>query len=143
MNPDTDQNYTALLTRLTLGSVLLSHGLVKLLIFTVPGTIAFFESLGLPAATAYLTLFGEIFGGSAILLGLYTRLAALLSFPVLLGALWAHSGNGWLFTSDGGGWEYPLLLIVLAGVVAMNGSGPFALRNLPVIDEIIPPFLRA
>ena len=143
MNPDTDQSYTALLTRLTLGSVLLSHGLVKLLIFTVPGTIAFFESLGLPAAMAYLTLFAEIFGGSAILLGLYTRLAALLSLPVLLGALWAHSGNGWLFTSDGGGWEYPLLLIVLAGVVAMNGSGPFALRNLPVIDEIIPPFLRA
>ena len=135
MNPDTDQSYTALLTRLTLGSVLLFHGLAKLLIFTVPGTIAFFESLGLPAATAYLTLFAEIFGGSAILLGLYTRLAALLSLPVLLGALWAHSGNGWLFTSDGGGWEYPLLLIVLAGVVAMNGSGPFALRNLPVISS--------
>jgi putative oxidoreductase len=106
MNLDTDKNYAALLTRLTLGSVLLSHGLVKLLVFTVPGTIAFFASLGLPAVTAYLNLLAEIVCGSAILLGLYTRLAALLSIPVLLGAFWAHSGNGWLFTSEGGGWGY-------------------------------------
>jgi putative oxidoreductase len=143
MTVDTNANYGALLIRLSLGSVLLSHGLVKLLVFTIPGTVAFFASLGLPAAAAYMTLFAEIVGGSAILLGLYTRLAALLSIPVLLGALWAHSGNGWLFTSEGGGWEYPLLLIVLACAVVLQGSGPFAARKLPVFDSFIPRLLKA
>jgi putative oxidoreductase len=143
MTMDTNAKYGALLTRLSLGSNVLSHGLVKLLVFTIPGTVAYFASLGLPAAAAYLTLFAEIVGGLAILLGLYTRLAALLSIPLLLGALWAHSGNGWLFISEGGGWEYPLLLIVLAGAVALLGSGRFAVRNLPLIDGFIPPSLKA
>jgi putative oxidoreductase len=92
---------------------------------------------------AYLTIFAEVVGGAAILLGLYTRLAALLSIPLLLGALWAHSGNGWVFSAEGGGWEFPLLLVVLAAAVAVQGSGPFALRKLPVIDGFIPQALKA
>ncbi|HUS54552.1 MAG TPA: DoxX family protein [Thermohalobaculum sp.] len=143
MTQEANTNYGALVTRLSLGGVLLSHGLLKVLVFTIPGTVGYFESLGLPAAVAYLTIFGEIAGGSAIMLGLYTRLAALLSIPILLGALWAHAGNGWLFSSEGGGWEFPLLLVVMAGAVAVQGSGPFALRGLPVVDNFVPHALRA
>lgn len=44
--------YGATLTRISLGSVLLAHGLLKLLVFTVPGTVAYFGSLGLPAIAA-------------------------------------------------------------------------------------------
>ncbi|NRB17456.1 MAG: DoxX family protein [Rhodobacteraceae bacterium] len=143
MTLETNTNYGAMITRLTLGGVLLSHGLLKVVVFTVPGTVAYFESLGLPAAAAYLTILAELAGGAAILLGLYTRLAALLSMPLLVGALWAHSGNGWLFSSQGGGWEFPLLLVVLAGAVAVQGSGPFALRKLPLIDGFIPQALKA
>jgi putative oxidoreductase len=40
--------------------------------------------------------------------------------PVLAGALWAHSGNGWVFSNPNGGWEYPLFLIVTAVVVALQ-----------------------
>ena len=143
MTPETNANYGAMITRLSLGGVLLSHGLLKVMVFTIPGTVAYFESMGLPAAAAYLTIFAEVAGGSAILLGLYTRLAALLSIPLLVGALWAHSGNGWLFSAPGGGWEFPLLLVVLAVAVAMQGSGAFALRKLPVIDGFIPQALKA
>ena len=143
MTLETNTNYGAMITRLSLGGVLLSHGLLKVIVFTVPGTVAYFESLGLPATAAYLTIFAEIVGGAAILLGLYTRFASLLSIPLLLGALWAHSGNGWVFSAEGGGWEFPLLLVVLAAAVAIQGGGPFALRKLPVIDGFIPQALKA
>jgi putative oxidoreductase len=139
----TNTNYGALITRLSLGGILLSHGLLKVLVFTIPGTVGYFASLGLPAIAAYLTIFAEIAGGTAILLGLYSRLASLFSIPLLLGALWAHAGNGWVFNSEGGGWEFPLLLVLLAVAVTLQGSGPFALRKLPIIDSFIPQILKA
>ncbi|MFX0543298.1 DoxX family protein [Roseovarius sp. S4756] len=135
--------YGATITRISLGSVLLAYGFLKLLVFTVPGMVAYFGSLGLPAIAAYLTIFAELAGGTAILLGLYTRLAALLSLPLLLGAVWAHVGNGWVFNAEGGGWEFPLLLVALAVAVAVQGGGAYALRRLPVIDGFVPQALRA
>ena len=143
MTQSTIPNYGAFITRVSLGSILLSHGLLKVLVFTIPGTVGYFASLGLPATAAYLTIFAEIAGGTAILLGLYTRLASLLSIPVLLGALWVHAGNNWVFSAEGGGWEFPLLLVLLALAVAFNGNGPFAMRKLPMIDGYIPQNLKA
>jgi putative oxidoreductase len=142
MTQQTNPNYGAFITRVSLGGILLAHGLLKVLVFTVPGTVGYFASLGLPATTAYLTIFAEIAGGTAILLGLYTRLVSLLSIPVLLGALWVHAGNNWVFSAEGGGWEFPLLLVLLAVAVAFQGNGPFALRKLPVIDGYIPQNLK-
>jgi putative oxidoreductase len=137
------QNYGAFTSRVALGSILLAHGLLKVFIFTIPGTVGFFESLGLPAIFAYLTIFGEVAGGVALILGLYSRLAALLSLPLLLGATWAHIGNGWLFSNAGGGWEFPALLIVLAVIVAIQGNGAFAIRSLPISNGLIPKALKA
>jgi putative oxidoreductase len=136
-------NFGATLTRISLGIILLSHGLLKVVVFTIPGTVAYFAGLGLPATTAYLTIFIEIAGGTMLLLGLYTRLTALASLPLLVGTVWAHADNGWLFSAEGGGWEFPLLLVVLALAVALQGSGAFALRNVPLIDDLIPKSLRA
>ncbi len=137
------QNLGAFALRTTLGTILLSHGLLKLLVFTVAGTVGFFESLGLPAIVAYLTIFGEVAGGAALLLGVYTRLTALLSLPILLGATWAHSANGWVFSNQGGGWEFPLLLVALAVIVAIQGGGAYAVRKLPIIDRFVPQALKA
>ena len=136
-------NHGAFLTRITLGSILLAHGALKIFVFTIPGTVGFFESLGLPAIVAYLTIFGEIFGGTALLLGIYPRLVALLSLPILLGATWVHLGNGLLFSNAGGGWEFPVLLIVLAIVVAIQGAGSFAIKQIPGVDRLIPAPLKA
>lgn len=143
MTQTTNNNYGELITRLALGSILLAHGLLKVFVFTVPGTIGYFESLGLPSIAAYLTIFGELAAGTAILLGLYTRLAALLSLPILIGAFAVHSENGWVFSNQGGGWEFPLLLVTLAVVVAVQGNGPFAIRKLPIVDGFIPAILKA
>ena len=136
-------NYGATITRLSLGVILLAHGLLKVFVGTIPGTVGWFESLGFPAIIAYLVMFGEIAGGAALIAGLYTRLVAILSVPILLGATWYHFGNGWLFSFQGGGWEFPALLVVMAVTVALQGSGAFALKKLPVIDRFIPQVFKA
>lgn len=143
MTKTENNNYGAFLTRLSLGIILLAHGLLKLMVFTIPGTIGYFESLGLPSSVAYLTIFGEVAGGLALILGVYTRLTALLSLPILMGATWAHLGNGWVFNNQGGGWEFPALLVALAIIVAIQGSGAYAIRKLPLIDNFIPQTLKA
>ncbi len=140
---NTSKQYGALITRLSLGIILLAHGLLKVFIFTIPGTVAYFGSLGLPSIVAYLTIFAEIAGGTALILGIYTRLTALLSLPVLLGATWAHIGNGWVFSNQGGGWEFPVLLVVLAISVALQNSQIFAIKKLPIIDNFIPNKLKS
>jgi len=52
-----------------------------------------------------------------------------LSLPILLGATWTHLGNGWIFSNEGGGWEFPALLVVLAIIVAIQGAGAYTLSN--------------
>lgn len=111
------------LLRLSLGVMALAHGLLKLLVFTVPGTVGYFESLGLPGEFAYLTILAEVGGGLALLLGVYTRWIALAMIPTLLGATWVHSGNGWMFSNEGGGWEFPLFWAVALLVQAGLGGG--------------------
>jgi putative oxidoreductase len=131
----------AALMRATLGVLLLSHGLLKIYVFTVPGTVAFFGDLGLPPIAAYLTIFGEVAGGLALISGVMTRPAALLSLPILAGALWAHSGNGWVFSNQGGGWEFPALLAALAVIVAVQGAGAYALGPRLAALTPVPRFL--
>jgi len=143
MTEQTNLTYGAFIIRLSLGVVLLAHGLLKVLVFTIPGTVGYFESLGLPAIVAYLVIFGELAGGTALVLGLYARLVAVLSLPILIGSVWAHAANGWLFSANGGGWEFPVLLVALAVAVAVQGGGAFALRKLPVIDGFVPQGLKA
>ena len=83
---------------------------------------------GLPGFFAYLTIFAEVAGGLALILGVATRAVALALVPVLLGATWVHSGNGWVFSSEGGGWEFPLFWAVIQGAIALLGSGAYALK---------------
>ena len=92
-----------------------------------PGSL---KSLGLPGFLAYITAFVEIVGGLALVAGFQTRLVSLAMVPILLGAMWAHSGNGWVFSNQGGGWEYPLFWAVVLVVQAMLGSGAFAVDDM-------------
>ena len=120
----------ALLMRSALGVMFVAHALLKYLVFTPAGTVQFFESVGLPGPLAYATIAAELVGGVLLILGVYTRAVTFALLPVLLGAAWVHSGNGWLFTSPNGGWEYPAFLAVAGVVVGLLGSGRFALAPL-------------
>ncbi len=133
----TDQNkaaYAALALRVSTGVMFIAHGLTKVLVFTIPGTVGFFDSLGLPAILAYLTIFAELAGGLALILGVATRLVSLAVLPVLLGAIWVHSGNGFMFSGSGGGWEFPAFWAVAQASLVLLGAGAFALK-LPVLDK--------
>ena len=122
--------YAALVLRVSLGLMFIAHSLVlKHFTYTLPGTAQFFESIGLPAALAYVTFWAELIGGLALLAGIGTRWVALALIPILAGATWVHLGNGWVFSNPNGGWEYPVFLIVISVVVALLGNGPYALGS--------------
>lgn len=121
--------YGAFVLRLALGTMAIAHALMKWLIFTLPGAAGYFASLGLPGELAYLTFAVELVGGALLILGVQTRWVALILLPFLLGATWAHLGNGWVFSGKGGGWEYPAFLSIAAAVQALLGDGAFALSR--------------
>jgi putative oxidoreductase len=118
----------ALLLRLALGVMFLSHSLVlKLFVFTLAGNAQFFASLGLPAALGYVVFAAEAIGGVLLILGVQSRWVALALLPILLGAIWVHAPNGWMFAYASGGWEYPAYLAVLALAQILLGDGAYAL----------------
>jgi putative oxidoreductase len=116
----------AALLRVTSGGFLLAHGLIKLLVFTPGGTVAFFESIGFPGFLAYPVMAGEIVLGIAMVIGFRTRLAALAAVPIMIGATVPHAGNGFLFSSPNGGWEFPVFWTLVLIVVALLGGGGWA-----------------
>jgi putative oxidoreductase len=119
-----------LILRMSLGSVLISHSLyLKLMVFTLAGTAQFFSSIGLPELFAYIVFIVEVIAGASLLLGFNTRFFSALVIPILLGATWAHSANGWLFTNTGGGWEYPLILTLMALAQLNLGDGKFSISS--------------
>ena len=121
--------YAALLLRVSLGVLLLAHGLLlKVFTFTIPGTVGYFQSIGFPGYFAYLVIAGEIFGGISLILGVWTRAVALLALPILIGATLQHLPNGWLFSAAKGGWEFPAFWTVTLVVQALLGDGAYAWR---------------
>lgn len=118
----------ATVSRIALGIVMLAHSAyLKLFIFTLPGTAQFFVSLGLPAVLAYAVFAIETVAGILLIIGWRVRWASLALIPVLLGATWAHLEAGWLFNNEGGGWEYPLYLAVMATAQMFLGAGRWSL----------------
>ena len=120
--------YGALVLRLGLGVMFIAHALLKLLVFTLPGTVKFFEMVGYPGFIAYAVVAAELIGGGLLVLGVYTRWVALALIPILLGAALVHAPNGWVFSAPNGGWEYPVFLAVASLAQALIGDGALALR---------------
>lgn len=71
----------------------------------------------------------EFLGGIALILGLWTRWVSLALLPILLGAIFAHSGNGFFFTAANGRWEFPAFWSVALAVQALIGGGAYALKR--------------
>jgi putative oxidoreductase len=121
--------YAALVLRLSLGTMFISHGLLKVFVYTLPGTAQFFDSVGLAGWMAYPVTILEIIGGALLVMGIAARLVYLLLLPVVLGAMIVHIGNGWLFTNPKGGWEYPAFLTMMTIVQALLGAGECAVKK--------------
>jgi len=121
--------YAALVLRVTLGALFLAHASLKLFVFTPAGTAKFFGSLGMPGEVAYLVIAVEVLSGIALILGVWTRYAALAGIPILLGAIFTvHGAAGFFFTNPKGGWEYPAFWAIALVAQALLGDGAYALR---------------
>lgn len=119
----------AAVLRIALGVMWIAHALLKLFVFTLPGTAQFFVSVGLPGPLAYIVFTAEFVGGTLILLGWHGRWVSLAMIPILLGAAAVHLPNGWVFSAAGGGWEYPVFLMVASAAHALIGDGRYALAG--------------
>src|SRR2546422_9174714 len=134
-----------LLLRLTLGLIFLWHGAQKLLgVFGghgLAGTTQFMNILGLHPAKWWATIaaWGEFVGDLLLVLGWFTPLAVLLVLAVMLVAiLKVHAGKG--FWNSQGGYEYNLVLSVLATVLGLVGAGAFSLDALLGLSALSPNF---
>jgi putative oxidoreductase len=124
--------YAALLLRVSLGILFLAHVSLKIFVFTVPGFVGYFGSLGLPAVVAYAVIALELVGGICLILGIYASIVALPLMLEMLGTIaLVHGANGWLFANKGGGWEYPAFWAVGLMALYLLGDGAMALKSTP------------
>lgn len=128
----TKDDVGAFIARITLGIVILPHGLQKLLgLFGgagFSGTVDFFVSSGIPAFVAILIIIGESFGALGLILGFLSRIAALGITLIMLGAIFmVHLPNGffmnWFGSNAGEGYEYHMLAVGLGLIVLIKGGG--------------------
>jgi len=119
--------------RLVLGVVFLAHGLPKLLpVFggSPAETAAMFEASGLQPALLLVLVVGviELFGGAAIILGVWTRFAAILLAINMGVAIWKiHLPHGFflnLSLEPGVGHGYEFAMVLLGGLVCLLLTGP-------------------
>jgi putative oxidoreductase len=121
--------YAAFVLRISLGVVFIAHALLKVLVFTLPGTAQFFSAHGFPGWSAYPVFVAELIGGLALVVGFHARVASVALIPIMAGAFLVHWPNGWIFTAPNGGWEYVTFLLVTLIAQALLGDGAFALRH--------------
>lgn len=126
----TRADLAAAILRVSMGVLFLAHAGLKIFVFTPAGTAAYFASLGLPGPLAYAVIAAELFGGIALILGLYSRWVSLALVPILLGSIYTpHGEAGFFFSNPGGGWEFPAFWAVTLVVQALLGDGAFALKR--------------
>jgi len=133
----TRNDIVLLLLRLTLGIVILPHGLQKTLgLFGghgFTGTYGFFTAeMGLPGAVAVLVILAESLGALGLIVGFLTRLGALGVAAVMAGAIaMVHWQNGffmnWFGNQQGEGFEYHLLALGIALALLIRGGGALSI----------------
>ena len=143
----TDDGWTGLVLRLTLGLVMFPHGAQKLLGwyggFGFDGTMGFFtQQMGMPWLVAFLVIIGESFGSIALLAGFLTRFTAASFGVIMLGATtMVHLPHGffmnWSGKQQGEGYEYHLLVIGISLALLVIGAGKWSL------DKVVAEQLRA
>lgn len=118
--------YSYAIIRFIAGAILVYHGYNKLFGGIINGVAQnVIVPLGLPNPLAWAYFLGilEFFGGIALAIGFLTRPIALMLVIEFIVITWWHSGNGYGFSSPKGGYEYPLLLLVIYAAIFFRGGG--------------------
>ena len=127
----TSQDTAKLLLRLALGVLILLHGISK--IKGGPGFIVdVVTKAGLPSALAYLVYIGEVVAPVLLIVGLFTRVAALIVAVNMLFAIGLVHMSQLMSISKTGGWELELQGIYLgtAVAIALLGAGRFSVGGV-------------
>lgn len=121
------QPLALLVLRVVLGVIMIGHGYPKIA-GGLSHHVQMVRGLGLPGWLAYFSAASEFFGGILVVLGLFTRFAA-LSIVIDLGvAIWkVHWKSGLL---GNGGYQFPLTLAAVAFALIFFGAGPMALDGV-------------
>ena len=121
-----------LVMRLGVGLLMVVHGAQKLFGmfggYGLKGTAGFFESLGFKPGVLFVVLAGlaEVLGGLLLAAGLLTPLAGLLiAGTMAVAILTAHKGEKLI-----GGYELPLVYLVVGLGLALAGPGPWTLMSI-------------
>jgi putative oxidoreductase len=124
------QPLALLLMRLALGAIMVAHGYHKVF-GGLHHHAQMVASLGLPAWLGYVSAFTEFLGGLLILVGLFTRVAALGVCLDLFVAIWkVHLHNGLIGSPDRPGYEFALAAFALAFAIIFFGGGPIAMDHI-------------
>ena len=118
-----------LILRMSLGILILFHGIHKM-IYGIGGVKAMLSSSDIPTILAYGVYVGEIIAPIFIILGLYARVASLVLAFNMLAAIFLAYGFSFSIAKYGGlSFESPLLFMIMAILVALLGSGKYAVNN--------------
>ena len=124
-------DFAKLLLRVVLGLLLIAHGISKAR-GGISGIVDMVVAHHMPAFVAYLVYIGEIIAPALLIVGLFTRAAAVIIIINMLFAIGlAHMGD--LFSmSDSGGYalELQALFLLTAIVVALLGAGRYSIGGL-------------
>lgn len=119
------------LLRVVTGIIFLMHGQQKLFEFGIGGVTGMMTGLGVPAPglMAIVVTLVELVGGLALILGAFTRIAAVLvAIDVLVAFFLVHLPNGFFATT--GGVELVLLLATAGVTLLLTGPGALALDSV-------------
>ena len=123
------QGWGLAIMRIVVGIVFLVHGFQKLFLMGFGGVAGMMEGVGVPAPGLFaviLTLV-ELLGGLALILGLFTRVAAIpLAIDMLVATLTVHLPKGFSVLPNGG-YEFTLVLLAASVALAIAGPGEAAL----------------
>lgn len=127
----------ALVLRLALGSMLLADGLLKIVVFALPGSGAFLAWLGFPGWSAYVVAPLEVASGCAMFMGFRSALFAMAMLPMEVAAALAQApGEGRILGGDPG-WLFPAVLAMLSVGVIRFGDGAYCLwRRDPEVRPV-------
>jgi putative oxidoreductase len=119
--------------RVVVGAVFLVHGLQKLFVMGIGDLSGMFGGMGLPLPmiAAIVVTAVEALGGLALILGLFTRWAAIpLAIVMLVALFMVHLPNGFFVTGGGNGYEFVLTLAAANVALFLTGSGALALDDV-------------
>jgi putative oxidoreductase len=127
MNSSNAADTGKLVLRLVLGILILLHGISKVMngLGPIPGVV---EKAGLPQAFAYLVYIGEVLAPILLIIGFWTRLAALIVAINMVFAVYLVHTSQFFTLSKQGGWALELqgMYFFTAIAIALLGAGRFS-----------------